>query len=112
MGKGGFTIANRSLRELCALAENADRSKHELQKLMEEENKSMELQFYKDMVARIMPKEHVDTMLANYRTRPRWANETLQYDQHLTAPLPTAPPKPAPLRDSTGNSAFLSRFQG
>lgn len=41
----GLTIANRSLRELCALAENADRSKYELQKLMEEENRSMELQF-------------------------------------------------------------------
>lgn len=66
----GLTVPDRSLRELCALAENAFRSKRELQKLTEEENRSIELQFYRDMAAHAMPRERIDSMLAIYRAGP------------------------------------------
>jgi seryl-tRNA synthetase len=59
--------ADRSLRRLCTMTENANRSKREFRKLMKKENKSRKLKFYKEMIQRIMSKEKIESMLASFR---------------------------------------------
>ena len=121
----GLTTSDRSLREIVSIAENADRSKRELRKIMEEENRSVELEFYKNMVAKTTPKERIESMLAQYRAgSDRAFHFDSSLDRPMTAPpaapstlppLPTFTPaasfKPAPLGDSSGNQAFPTRFQ-
>ena len=51
----GLTISNRSLQGLYTLAEEARRSKIELQKLEAEEQKLAELQFYKNIIYKNIP---------------------------------------------------------
>ena len=112
----GLSAAGRSLRGLCSLAEDADRSKKEFQKLMEEENKSRELEFYKDMVQRSMPKDRLEAMLASYRAGPiptdwmqtnPFSQNPPKYERSQTAPPPAAVTKPAPLGTSTGTGNLL-----
>ena len=46
-------ITGQSFRGLCTLAEDADRVKKELHKLLDEEHKIRELEFYRDEVRTI-----------------------------------------------------------
>lgn len=46
----GLTVVDRFFRELFVLAEDADRSRRKFQKLMEEENRFRELEFYKESI--------------------------------------------------------------
>jgi hypothetical protein len=62
-----LTSAERSLRELCTLTENADRSKKEFRKFMKEENKNRKLKIYKNMIQRTMFKKKIESMLTSYR---------------------------------------------
>ena len=62
-----FTISDRFFRKLCTLAKNAYRFKQEFQKLIEKKNRSIELQFYRDMIVRTMFKKRINFMLISYR---------------------------------------------
>ncbi|MCJ1464755.1 hypothetical protein MMC07_003368 [Pseudocyphellaria aurata] len=81
----GLIVTGRSLRGLVSLAEDADRSKRELKKLLDEESKTIEFQFYRDIIQQTMPKDKVESMLASYRLGT--------YDRPATAP-PTIPSYP------------------
>lgn len=77
-------VPNRSLRDLCSLAENAYRFKKELEKLMKKKNRTIELQFYRDMTARAMSRDRIDFMLASYRAGPTsadWISINNLFDQ-------------------------------
>lgn len=67
-------VSNRFFRDLCSLTENAYRFKKKLKKLIKEENQTIELQFYRNMTARAMPRDCIDSMLASYRAEPTSAD--------------------------------------
>ena len=69
-----FIVSNRFFRKLCTQTENVYRFKLKLQKLIEKKNKSIELQFYRDMTARTMSKERINFMLISYRAGPAFTD--------------------------------------
>jgi hypothetical protein len=87
--------SERSLRGVYALAEESRRTKLELQKLRDEEAKSKELDFYREVVQKTMTPSQIQVLMATYhdkespsyffRSEPR---------PHLpmTLPNPQAPP--------------------
>lgn len=125
---------DRFLRELMIIAKNADRSKKEMKKLIDEKNRSIELEFYRDFIAKAMPKEKIEFMLTQYRTGHVMNNS---FERPVTAlfTLMTVPvsvlihvlisislssadsfqvsatsQKSVLLKDFTGNQTFLTRF--
>jgi hypothetical protein len=60
-------MTDRSLKELCNLAEDADRAKKKFHKLMKEKNKTRELAFYKKMISRNLSRDRIQTMLISYK---------------------------------------------
>ena len=99
----GLTTTGRSLRGLCTLAEDADRAKKELHKLLDEEHKTRELDFYRDVVRQNMAQEKIESLLATYRAQPvpkEWAFDNPFEKPSLTPQVA----KPAPLGETSGNS--------
>jgi phosphoenolpyruvate carboxylase len=60
-------IINRSLKELCNLAEDANRAKKKFHKLMKEKNKTKELAFYKEIMSRNLSRDRIQAMLTSYK---------------------------------------------
>jgi hypothetical protein len=69
-----FAMIEQSLRELCTMTKNANRSKKEFRKLMKKENKSRELKLYKEMIQRIMSRKKIEFMLINFRAESFFDN--------------------------------------
>ena len=87
----GLTTTGRSLRGLCTLAEDADRAKKELHKLLDGEHKTRELEFYRDVVRQNMAQEKIESLLATYRAQPvpkEWAFDNPFEKPSLTHKLP------------------------
>lgn len=81
-------ISDRFLRELFLIAENADRSKRKMKKIMEKKNRVMKLEFYRDFVAKATSRERIESMLAQYRAGSRDSLDS-PFDRPMTAPLAT-----------------------
>ncbi len=64
----GMAAADRSLKSIYNLAEEARRTNLEIQKLFEEEVKSKELVFYKDLAERNMSKSQIDALMTAYHS--------------------------------------------
>jgi len=67
----GKAAADRSLRSIYNLAEEARRTNPKIQKLFEEEVKSKELTFYKELAQKNMSKAQIDALLTSYYSSKR-----------------------------------------
>ncbi|KAF6240298.1 hypothetical protein HO173_001909 [Letharia columbiana] len=63
----GMASSDRSLHMVYNLAEEARRTNAEIQKLLDEESRSDQLQFYKSLVERNLPKQQVASLLASHQ---------------------------------------------
>ena len=93
----GMGSPERSLRSIYTLAEEARRTNLDIQKMLEEEVKSDELAFYKDLVHRNLSKHEIETRLMTYHAtkvkvpsgplRTSWSiYEDKPADEHLPVP--------------------------
>ncbi len=90
----GMAQADRSLLGIYSLAEEARRTSLEIQKLLDEEAKTDELQFYKSLVQKNLPQQQVASLLASYHaTRTPRSQPQQQAQQRWT--FHTDPPQPA-----------------
>ena len=64
----GMASSDRSLRSIYNLAEEARRTNLEIQKMLEEEMKTEELDFYKQLAQQNLPKHQIDAFLTQYHT--------------------------------------------
>ena len=88
----GMASSDRSLRMIYTLAEEARRTNLEIQKLFDEEVKSKELLFYKELAQKNMTKTQIEALRASYhatenqRTKREW---TMHVDPPEFNPPPT-----------------------
>ncbi len=90
---------DRSLRMLYDVAETARRVNLEIQKLFEEEAKENELQFYKEIAQRNMPRTQIDALRASYQT-----SREPQHQQFQSWSYRSDPPHPVPGNPATQDS--------
>lgn len=94
---------DRSLRMLYDVAESTRRVDLEIEKLFEDEAKENELQFYKEIAQRNMPKTRIDALRAIYHAKaqgrndyPSYQSPSYQYEAPAV-PMPAPPPPQRPL---------------
>ena len=91
----GMTASDRSLRGIYQIAEEAERSRSELQKLEEEERRLNELSAYKQLACQNQTKQQVDSFLSSYHSSKKHPQFTIAVDPGLTQdamPIPSLPP--------------------
>ncbi len=104
----GMAATDRSLKSIYNLAEEARRTNLEIQKLFEEEIKSKELIFYKDLAERNMSKSQIDALMTAYHSAatpnqgPGW---TFHSDPPQFQPAP--PLMPATYKPETADRALI-----
>ena len=88
---------DRSLLGLYTLAEETRRTSLEVRKLLDEEAKTDELQFYKSLVEKNLPQHQVASLLASYhaakepRGKPQHSQYRWTYHTDPPQPMPEAP---------------------
>lgn len=102
----GMASQDRSLRSVYHIAEEARRINEEIQRLYDEESKTDELQFYKDLVQKNLPQHQLASLLASLQASkqsqaqkpPHYQRWSFHSDQSQQLSEPPA-------------GAFRSRFQ-
>jgi len=95
----GMAATDRSLKSIYNLAEEARRTNLEIQKLFEEEVKSKELTFYKNLAERNMTKSQIDALMTAFHSAAT-PNQGPGLTFHSDPPQfqPTPPPMPPTYR--------------
>jgi hypothetical protein len=104
----GMTATDRSLKSVYNLAEEARRTNLEIQKLFEEEMKSKELIFYKDLAERNMPKSQIDALMTAFHPTSA-PNKGPGWTFHSDPPQfqPTPPPMPPTYKPEIADRALI-----
>ena len=105
----GMASANRSLKNIYLLAEEARRTSLEIQKLFDEEIRSDELSFYKSLAQQNLSKTQIDSLLTAYQAKkqeqpakPRWTFNPDPVVEIMPSQLPTYYPPPQPQPQAQG----------
>ena len=100
---------DRSLRMIYNLAEEARRTNIEIQKLHDEESKTDELQFYKDLVQKNLPKHQVASLLASHQASKQTQQTPVHQPPHYQSwSFPSEQSRPS---SEPPVEAFRNRFQ-
>jgi hypothetical protein len=91
----GMTASDRSLKSIYNLVEEARRTNLEIQKLFEEEVKSKELIFYKDLAERNMSKSQIDALMTAFHSAAT-SNQGPGCTFHSDPPQVQPAPSPMP----------------
>ena len=91
----GLAATDRSLRMVYSLAEEARRTNAEIQKLFDEESKSDELLFYKNLVQKNIPKQQVASLLASHQASKAQASQA-STSSHQPWSISVDPPQQLP----------------
>ena len=93
----GMASADRSLRNVYSLAEEARRTNLEVQKLREEDAKSNELRFYKSLVERNYPEQQVASLRASFQQKDQPQRQwSFHQEPSQRPPGPAFPPPSQP----------------